>query len=77
MPESIRERIAVKLDHSELLKLRGIRRRIVDALPVCDDADACGCNMDGPRNALKMMDMQLGEIETRFMPSAASSPHDE
>jgi hypothetical protein len=77
MPDSIRERIAVKLDHAELLKLREMRRRIADALPVCDEADACGCNMDGPRNALKMMDTQFAEIETRFMPHLAASSHDE
>jgi hypothetical protein len=33
--------------------------------------------MDGPRNALKMMDVQLSEIETRFMPHTATNPLDE
>lgn len=77
MPETLKQKIAAKLDLTELHKLREIRRRIADALPVCDDAEACGCNMDGPRNALKMMDVQLSEIETRFMPHTATNPLDE
>jgi len=77
MADDMRSRIREKLTHEELTKLRAMRARIADALPVCDDAEACGANVSGPREALKAMDAQFAMIEERFMPSAASDPHAE
>ena len=75
MPDTMRDRIAQKFTHVELNRLRDMRARIAAALPVCDDAEACGANVEGPRQALQLMDTQFQEIETRFMPSAASDPN--
>ncbi len=77
MPENLRDRISQKLTTDDLHKLRAMRRRIGDAFPICDDAEACGGNITGPRQALQMMDLQFAEIEKRFMPNVAGTAIDE
>ncbi len=77
MHETPADRIRQVFTHEELGKLREIRRRIADVLPICDEAEACGANVIGPRQALQAMDLQFVEIEKRFMPSPASDPNAE
>lgn len=77
MPHDIAGKIAEKLTIDELTKLRSMRDRIARALPVCDDAEKCGANVAGQRQALQMMDQQFEEIQKRFMPSIAGTPDDD
>lgn len=77
MTEDIRDRIRQKLSAEDGLRIRAMRRRIADTMPICEDALACGANVAGSQQALRMMDENFAQIEVRFIPSTAGTVDDE
>lgn len=67
MSEDLRSKITRRFTAENRQRLRAALRRIGEALPICDDAEACGVNVAGMRQAYLEMKSNLEEIEARFM----------